>query len=124
MGSRARAARFETWEADSGKRGAQWPALHAVRPLPPSQLLQPRHAPRPAGPVSRFRLLGDTQHTSKISFVEFTTAESARGALKLSGALLGARGGMCLERRTSTLADGTSWAAEQLPAVNCQPHWV
>ena len=43
-----------------------------------------------AGPVSRIRLLGDTQHSSKIAFVEFVTAESARGVLKLSGALLGA----------------------------------
>jgi hypothetical protein len=39
--------------------------------------------------VSKIRLLGDTQHSCKIAFVEFATAESARGALKLSGALLG-----------------------------------
>ncbi|PSC71376.1 polyadenylate-binding -interacting 11-like [Micractinium conductrix] len=41
------------------------------------------------GPVSKIRLLGDAQHTSKIAFVEFVSAEGARGALKLSGALLG-----------------------------------
>lgn len=44
----------------------------------------------PAGPVAKIRLLGDTAHASKIAFIEFATAESARGALKLSGALLGA----------------------------------
>ena len=42
--------------------------------------------------MSKIRLLGDTQHSCKIAFVEFATAESARGALKLSGALLGAWG--------------------------------
>jgi RNA recognition motif-containing protein len=41
------------------------------------------------GPVCKIRLLGDAQHNSKIAFVEFVTAESAKGALKLSGALLG-----------------------------------
>lgn len=46
--------------------------------------------PPAAGTVSRIRLLGDTQHSSKIAFVEFVTADSARNALKLSGALLGA----------------------------------
>ncbi|EFN54155.1 hypothetical protein CHLNCDRAFT_13101, partial [Chlorella variabilis] len=41
------------------------------------------------GPVSKIRLLGDSQHSAKIAFIEFVTAESARAALKLSGALLG-----------------------------------
>ncbi|KAI3435919.1 hypothetical protein D9Q98_001977 [Chlorella vulgaris] len=41
------------------------------------------------GPVSKIRLLGDTQHKSKIAFVEFDAPESAKAALKLSGALLG-----------------------------------
>lgn len=41
------------------------------------------------GPVSKVRLLGESQHASKIAFVEFATADSARAALKLSGALLG-----------------------------------
>ncbi|KAL4458563.1 hypothetical protein ABPG75_013428 [Micractinium tetrahymenae] len=41
------------------------------------------------GPVSKIRLLGESQHNSKIAFIEFATAESARAALKLSGALLG-----------------------------------
>jgi hypothetical protein len=41
--------------------------------------------------VSKIRLLGDTQHKSKIAFVEFDAPESAKAALKLSGALLGAQ---------------------------------
>ncbi|KAL4426548.1 hypothetical protein ABPG77_008406 [Micractinium sp. CCAP 211/92] len=41
------------------------------------------------GPVSKIRLLGESQHAAKIAFIEFTTAGSARAALKLSGALLG-----------------------------------
>ena len=42
------------------------------------------------GRISKIRLLGDSQHSSKIAFIEFASAESALGALKLSGALLGA----------------------------------
>ena len=39
--------------------------------------------------MSKIRLLGDSQHSAKIAFIEFVTAESARAALKLSSALLG-----------------------------------
>jgi hypothetical protein len=54
--------------------------------------LSPAHSTsHTAGPVCKIRLLGDAQHNSKIAFVEFVTAESAKGALKLSGALLGMR---------------------------------
>jgi len=42
-----------------------------------------------AGKVTRLRLLGDTQHTTRIAFVEFAQAESALAALHCSGALLG-----------------------------------
>ena len=42
-----------------------------------------------AGPVSRLRVLGDTQHQTKIAFIEFMNAASAEAALKCSGALLG-----------------------------------
>ena len=42
-----------------------------------------------AGPVSKLRLLGDYHHTTRIAFVEFNNAESARAALNCSGALLG-----------------------------------
>lgn len=41
------------------------------------------------GPVSKLRLLGDYHHTTRIAFVEFNNAESARAALNCSGALLG-----------------------------------
>lgn len=41
------------------------------------------------GPVSKIRLLGDYHHPTRIAFVEFTSAESARAALNCSGALLG-----------------------------------
>lgn len=41
------------------------------------------------GPVSRLRLLGDYQHLTRISFVEFVYAESAMAALNCSGAILG-----------------------------------
>lgn len=41
------------------------------------------------GPVGRLRLLGDHAHSTRIAFVEFTTAESALAALSCSGALLG-----------------------------------
>ncbi|DBA85978.1 TPA: Poly(A) RNA polymerase cid11 [Trebouxia sp. C0004] len=41
------------------------------------------------GPVSKIRLLGDYHHPTRIAFVEFTNAESARAALNCSGALLG-----------------------------------
>lgn len=43
----------------------------------------------PAGPVSKIRLLGDYHHPTRIAFVEFTNAESARAALNCSGAMLG-----------------------------------
>ena len=43
----------------------------------------------PAGPIERFRVLGDTQHTSKIAFLEFKSVENAREAIKCSGAILG-----------------------------------
>lgn len=42
-----------------------------------------------AGPVSKIRLLGDYHHPTRIAFVEFTNAESARAALNCSGAMLG-----------------------------------
>ena len=42
-----------------------------------------------AGPVSKLRLLGDSHHTTRIAFVEFHEADSARTALTCSGALLG-----------------------------------
>ena len=41
------------------------------------------------GTVSKIRLLGDTQHDTKIAFVEFATPEGAAAALKCTGALLG-----------------------------------
>lgn len=41
------------------------------------------------GPVSKIRLLGDYHHPTRIAFVEFTNAESARAALNCSGAMLG-----------------------------------
>ncbi|XP_043689072.1 polyadenylate-binding protein-interacting protein 9-like [Telopea speciosissima] len=41
------------------------------------------------GEVSRLRLLGDNVHSTRISFVEFTMAESAIIALNCSGMLLG-----------------------------------
>ena len=46
----------------------------------------------PAGPVSKIRLLGDYHHATRIAFIEFDKAESAKVALNCSGALLGARG--------------------------------
>lgn len=42
-----------------------------------------------AGTVSKIRLLGDWQHATRIAFVEFVNAESAKLALGCSGALLG-----------------------------------
>ena len=47
-----------------------------------------------AGPVSKIRLLGDYHHPTRIAFVEFTNAESARAALNCSGALLGKTQGL------------------------------
>ncbi|KAJ6851642.1 polyadenylate-binding protein-interacting protein 11-like isoform X1 [Iris pallida] len=41
------------------------------------------------GPVYRFRLLGDYNHSTRIAFVEFVRAESAIAALNCSGAILG-----------------------------------
>lgn len=41
------------------------------------------------GPVCKLRLLGDHAHSTRIAFVEFTTADSALAALSCSGALLG-----------------------------------
>ena len=41
------------------------------------------------GSVSKIRLLGDWQHSTRIAFVEFYNAESAKLALGCSGALLG-----------------------------------
>lgn len=41
------------------------------------------------GPVTKIRLLGESQQHCKIAFVEFATAGGAGAALKLSGALLG-----------------------------------
>ncbi|CAI7815575.1 unnamed protein product, partial [Closterium sp. NIES-53] len=41
------------------------------------------------GEVSRLRLLGDSQHSTRIAFVEFVMAESAMAALNCSGAILG-----------------------------------
>ncbi|DBA72940.1 TPA: Poly(A) RNA polymerase cid13 [Trebouxia sp. C0005] len=41
------------------------------------------------GPVSKIRLLGDYHHPTRIAFIEFNNAESARAALNCSGALLG-----------------------------------
>lgn len=45
-----------------------------------------------AGPVTKLRLLGDAQHASKIAFVEFESAGSAKQALNCSGVLLGESG--------------------------------
>lgn len=41
------------------------------------------------GPVAKIRLLGDFQHSTRIAFIEFMTAEGAMAALNCSGALLG-----------------------------------
>jgi RNA recognition motif-containing protein len=41
------------------------------------------------GPVAKFRLLGDHNRSTRIAFVEFKLAESAKNALNCSGALLG-----------------------------------
>lgn len=41
------------------------------------------------GAVSKIRLLGDSHHSTRIAFVEFAQAESAKAALNCSGALLG-----------------------------------
>lgn len=41
------------------------------------------------GAVSKIRLLGDSHHATRIAFVEFAKAESAKAALNCSGALLG-----------------------------------
>ncbi|XP_026657135.1 polyadenylate-binding protein-interacting protein 12-like isoform X2 [Phoenix dactylifera] len=41
------------------------------------------------GEVYRLRLLGDHHHSTRIAFVEFVMAESATGALHLSGSILG-----------------------------------
>ncbi len=41
------------------------------------------------GNVSKIRLLGDSHHNTRIAFVEFEKAESAKAALNCSGALLG-----------------------------------
>ena len=41
------------------------------------------------GPVAKIRLLGDWQHATRIAFVEFVKADSAKTALSCSGALLG-----------------------------------
>eukprot|EP00891_Asterochloris_glomerata_P007721 jgi/Astpho2/7721/fgenesh1_pm.00115_%23_35_t len=41
------------------------------------------------GPVSKIRLLGDYHHATRIAFIEFDKAESAKVALNCSGALLG-----------------------------------
>ena len=46
----------------------------------------------PAGPVSKIRLLGDYHHATRIAFIEFDKADSAKIALNCSGALLGAPG--------------------------------
>lgn len=48
-----------------------------------------------AGPVSKIRLLGDSHHNTRIAFVEFEKAESAKAALNCSGALLG-KLGLCV----------------------------
>ena len=79
-----------TGRTAASRRRCSPPSAHAL--LPPRLLLKESLCCTcvGAGPVSKIRLLGDTQHNSKIAFVEFATAESARAALKLSGALLGA----------------------------------
>lgn len=78
--------------------------LHHVQASQLQLLSHSRAAAPPAtGPVSKIRLLGDTQHSCKIAFVEFATAESARGALKLSGALLG----VCWGCTCSVLCSGS-----------------
>lgn len=42
-----------------------------------------------AGRIGKIRLLGDLQHSTRISFIEFIDAEAAMAALNCSGALLG-----------------------------------
>ena len=39
--------------------------------------------------MAKIRLLGDFQHSTRIAFIEFMTAEGAMAALNCSGALLG-----------------------------------
>lgn len=41
------------------------------------------------GPVAKIRLLGDSQHDTKIAFVEFATLEGAAAAVRCTGAMLG-----------------------------------
>lgn len=70
--------------------------------------------------MSKIRLLGDVQHNAKIAFVEFATAESARGALKLSGALLGALPCGCYAgtpRLPAACGGAPSCSLEYLPAL-------
>lgn len=46
-----------------------------------------------AGPITKLRLLGDAQHSSKIAFVEFESIHSAKQAANCSGVLLGTLAG-------------------------------
>jgi hypothetical protein len=48
-----------------------------------------------AGPVAKIRLLGDFQHSTRIAFIEFMSAEGAMAALNCSGALLGESAWKC-----------------------------
>lgn len=60
-----------------------------------------------AGKVSKIRLLGDWQHATRIAFVEFVNADSAKLALGCSGALLGLLW-PCLSSRSLSHAQAVS----------------
>lgn len=51
--------------------------------------METNNYPPRIGNVSKIRLLGDSHHNTRIAFVEFERAESAKAALNCSGALLG-----------------------------------
>lgn len=80
-------------------------AAHLPHPTPPpgrvtkqgscSQSKPPLAQSNPAGRVTKLRLLGDSQHKSKIAFLEFESAQDARKALNCSGAVLGAWRSSC-----------------------------
>ncbi|KDD76586.1 hypothetical protein H632_c171p0, partial [Helicosporidium sp. ATCC 50920] len=58
------------------------------------------------GPVAAVRVLGDVQHSTKIAFLEFEHAKSARAALKCSGTLLGALPLRVSPSKTAVRAEG------------------
>ena len=69
-----------------------------------------------AGPVSKLRLLGDYHHTTRIAFVEFNNAESARAALNCSGALLGKSTVLAASVLLQALVTQTGWCNQQIPS--------